>query len=133
MMNIRYLIVSFTLSYNFACRTATFKQRIVGNYFIVAADVYSEMMLSYHSETDGSTYSALVAPTVVSFGYNTQYIIIKQHPSGPTYITDSTVSNYFIVPIMSDTSTWEAVNHLYSPLSKMKFDSLRRALKIESI
>lgn len=74
----------------------------------------------------------LVPAYVSEIGYNSKYIIAKQHPiiegTIVTVLTDTT--NYYIIEITSSSTQDKQV---YGPLNQTSFDSLRIKLNIEDI
>ena len=118
------------------------KRHVVGNYYIVAADVREQMSLDYHTKEDGANYGTIIDNTVFAVGCNDKYIIVKQHPtvnedihlndtSKPTKTSsnqaDKTRTNYYIVPVE------DYYRPNLAPLNEYQFKQQRKKLGIENI
>lgn len=74
-----------------------------------------------------------IIPAYVSeIGYNSKYIIAKQHPisSGSIIRVNTDITNYYIIQISSNSYQDKPV---YGPLNVAAFDSLRKVLNITDI
>jgi hypothetical protein len=71
-------------------------EKVVGNYYLVAADVDYQRSLSYHEPKDGSNYSTFIGPTIFAIWHNDKYMIVKQHPVTASYQPSTKQTYYFI-------------------------------------
>lgn len=51
---------------------------------------------------DGDYTVSVVGPTVFSLGYNDSFIILKQHPIGDNDVINKSITNYYIIPLTSN-------------------------------
>jgi hypothetical protein len=106
------------------------KEKIVGNYYLVAADIEEDLSLSYHVDSDGDNWATVVDPTVFAVGYNEKYIFVKQHPRVFPNLPDKRLTNYFILPLKQGFN-WKTKNGLIGPLSETEFERKRIELGIQ--
>ena len=101
------------------------KKKVVGDYYLVAADTGEQMSLTYHTSEDGSDYGTIVEACVFAAGCNDKYIILKRHPYN--FHINKNVTLYYIVP----------VENYYRPnntsLNEFQFNKKRKELGIEDI
>jgi hypothetical protein len=125
-VRIIYLLLLFLLS---GCLGFDIEEKVVGNYYLVAADAPEQLSLSYHEPADGDIYGTIIDGTVFAVGYNEKYIIVKQHPWTFPNQTNNGVTNYFILPL-SKGFNWKTNNGLIGPLTLEQFNEKRKALNI---
>ncbi|TDO22375.1 DUF3997 domain-containing protein [Pedobacter duraquae] len=104
--------------------------QIIGNYYLLAPDLDTEMAVSY-KDTE-SSYSGIVSSMVFEIGHNKDYIIAKQHPNDLKKGIDSTVTNYYIIPIKQELKTFTDPKSL-GPFDLAQFESKRKDLGITPI
>lgn len=105
------------------------KERIIENYYLVAADDPEGTCLSYHESSEESTYGCIIEATVFAVGYNSNYLIVKQHPSVLPNPPDKKITNYYILPIKNGMN-WSNKNGLIGPLTIEQFIEKRNELNI---
>src|SRR5579872_1181470 len=102
------------------------KEKVVGNYYLVATDDEVQLSLSYCDPADKNGCVGITEPTVFAVGYNKDYIIAKQHPYNAKNIT-----NYFILPIdPKRKSKWGDNFGLIGPLTLEQFNDEKRELNM---
>lgn len=106
------------------------KEKIITNYYLIAADDIKDCGLSYHENTDGSNYGLIITATVYAVGYNDKYMIIKQHPRSFPKPPDKKITNYYILPLKKGMN-WRTNNGLIGPLTFSQFNEQRKKLGIE--
>ena len=121
-----YLLFLCLLS---GCMGFAIKEKIVGNYYLIANDVDEDLSLSYHEAADGSNYGDVIKATVFSVGYNEKYIIAKQHPRAFPNPPNKNITNFFILPL-SKGFNWRTNNGLIGPLTLEQFNAKRKELNI---
>lgn len=70
------------------------KDKVVGNYYLVAPDDESQLSLDYCDPADQNGCSGVIDATVFAVGYNKEFIIAKQHPNN-----NRNTTNYYLLPI----------------------------------
>jgi hypothetical protein len=123
---IRTFFLIFILFLLSSCNNGI-RQNFLGNYYLVAPDIDEQTSLSYHETSDGSAYGDVIKATVFAVGYNSKYIIAKQHPYGDKHIT-----NYFILPVKNGFN-WKNNNGLMGPLTINEFNQKQIELNIKPI
>jgi hypothetical protein len=97
------------------------KQKLIGNYYLVANDDIEDLTLSFHESTDENNYSSIIEATVFAVGYNDSYLIAKQHPRIFPNPSNKGITNYYILPLKADNRNWKNKNGLIGPLSLTMF------------
>lgn len=111
------------------CTGFVIKKNVIANYYLVATDVPEDLALSYLASGAGDNYEDIILSTVSAIGYNSNYIIAKQHPRNFPNPPDTTIANYYIVPIQVDKSK-SMKGTVIGPLSLDKFNEKYKELKI---
>jgi len=124
-----YFIIIFTLAGCVGGIGFAKKEKIIGNYYLIAGDIEEDMCISFHEEKDGSIYGTIINATVFAVGFNNKYIIAKQHPRIFPQPCDKNVTNYFILPIKKEMD-WKTKNGLIGPLSIQQFNQTKKELDI---
>ncbi len=105
--------------------SSSYEEELIGRYSIKALDVRSNMAVYYQ---DGEYLIGVIKPTVFSFGFNDEYIIVKQHPENFPEI-DRSVTNYFIIPL-KDKVSQSFEKNLIGPMTEKQFKAKREELGI---
>ena len=105
------------------------KEKVVGNYYLVAPDEESQLSLCYCDPADKNGCSGVIEETVLAVGYNERYIIVKQHPRAFPNPPNKMVTNFFIVPITGGFNDI-TMNNLIGPLTLEQFNDKRKELNI---
>ena len=113
----------------FGCQDLAIKEKIIENYYLVAADDSEGTILSYHDSSDGNNYSGIIEATVFAVGYNDNYMIVKQHPCVLPHSPDKKITNYYILPLKNGMD-WKTKNGLVGPLTLEQFNEKRKELNI---
>jgi len=111
------------------CTGFVIKKNVIANYYLIATDVPEDLALSYHASDAGNNYENIISSTVYAIGYNSKYIIAKQHPRNFPNSPDTTITNYYIIPIQFDKSGSMKKN-VIGPLSLDKFNEKYKELNI---
>jgi hypothetical protein len=106
------------------CGGFVHQERLVGNYYLIAIDSEGDMRISYR--IGESSFLGAIRATVFAVGYDSNFIIVKQHPSASFGKIDRTKIDYYIVPAQ-DISKYDVV---IGPLDQNSFIQKRRELKI---
>jgi hypothetical protein len=99
------------------------QEHLVGPYSLSSIDV-PEQMSVYYDLGDGSGIGRINA-TVYSVGWNSQYIVAKQHPSANRSIT-----NYFYLDMSKDSKYAEPDNSVVGPLTEAEFMRKKQELAL---
>jgi len=105
------------------------KEKVVGNYYLVAPDDESQLSLDYCDPADQNGCGGVIGATVFAVGYNEKYIIVKQHPSAFPKAPNKKMTNFFIVPITGGFN-YRTMNNLIGPLTLEQFSDKRKELNI---
>jgi hypothetical protein len=111
------------------CNEVDTKEKVIGNYYLIAADLPEDMSLTYHSAEDKSNYSTIVRATIFAVWHNNEYIIVKQHPRINLSPPDLKKTNYFILPI-KEKMNYNNFNGLIGPIDQNSFEDTCKKLKI---
>lgn len=105
-----------------SCQDLVVKEKICGNYYLIASDAESDIMLSYHEPEDGSLYLGIIEKKVFAVGCDDKYIIAKQRMSSKI------ITNYFILPVKKKMD-WKNTG-LIGPLTLEQFNNMKQELRI---
>jgi len=108
------------------------KEKVIGNYYLVAVDDEAELSLDYCDPADQNGCGGVIESTVFAVGYNEKYIIVKQHPRTFPNPPDKEVTNFFIVPI-KEGFNYRTMNNLIGPLTLEQFNTKRKELNISNL
>jgi len=111
------------------CNEVDMKEKVIGNYYLIAADLPEDMCLTYHSAEDNSNYSTIVRATIFAVWHNKEYIIVKQHPRINLDPPNLEKTNFFILPI-KEKMNYNNFNGLIGPIDQNTFDDTCKKLKI---
>ena len=120
----KFCIVAFLSIFLSSCLFDSDSDKIIGDYETIWIDI---------PQTRSINKGESIVPAYVSeIGYNSDFIIAKQHPikEGNIVGIHADTSNYFIITVSANSFQDKPV---YGPLSKKSFDSLKKELKIEDI
>lgn len=123
---ILYLLILSLLS---GCLGFDIKQKVVGNYYLIATDEEEQLSLSYCEPSDQNGCGGIIEGTVFAVGFNANYIIVKQHPRIFPNPPNKNITNYYILPL-KDTMNWRTKNGLIGPLTLDQFNEKRKELNI---
>ena len=119
------LAVGLLLSQLTGCwQTAVYDEKLTGPYHLSAIDDYGQMSVCYVLEKEDSCIGR-VDETVFSVGWNEQFIVAKQHPSG-----DRSVTYYFILEMKKDGVYADPGKSVTGPLSAVEYE---KQAKIKSL
>ena len=107
------------------CSGFLVKDHIVDDFYLIATDSPQQSSLSFCDPGDNEGCAGIIKATVFAIGFNTKYIIAKQHPSN-----NKSITQYFIVPIKLKDKVWGNYFGLIGPLSLKQFNSKRLELNI---
>lgn len=98
-------------------------KQVTGRYHLIAVDVIEDLSLDYKLKT--GDYIGVVPETIFAVGFNSDYIITKQHPGNNKEIT-----NYFIVPI------YDSLQHemgVFGPFTQKQFEAKTKELNLDTL
>jgi hypothetical protein len=101
---------------------------IIGRYYLKNEEE-EKYILNYKVNEDGD-YLILVDLYVYSVGFDSSYIIVKQHPK--YFEKESENTNYYILPVYK-TFTYSPKDGIIGPLSSDEFNKKRIELSISHI
>jgi len=127
-MNKIYIVL--LLSLLTGCQYGTHSKKVTDMYYLTYNDIKSEMSLSYY--IGDNSFVGVVSYAVFAIGYNSDFIIVKNHPFTRPNSIDRTVTNYFIVPLDYDISLGKVDENKIGPFSEKEFNEKRIELKIPS-
>ena len=110
------------------CQFGMHKEKIIDKYFLTFVDSESDLSLSY--DLGNGDFIGVVNDAVFAVGYNSNFIIVKNHPLVEPDSINRTVTNYFIIQIDRNISQFKVEENKIGPLSKQEFDKKRKELKI---
>ena len=99
---------------------------------MIASDVGEDLALCYQEHVDDSNYGTVIGATVFALGYNSKFIVVKQHPRTFPNLPNKEITNYFILPIKRGFD-WREMNGLMGPFTRKQFRNERDALHIGDI
>src|ERR1035437_3702021 len=91
------IIIILLFSILSGCQYGMHKEKIIDQYYLTYDDFESDLSLSYDLG-DGS-FIGVVNYAVFAVGYNSNFIIVKNHPFVEPDSINRTVTNYFIIQI----------------------------------
>lgn len=100
-------------------------EKIAGNYRLIAVDVLSEMSVSYGLE-NGDVVGRINS-TVFAVGWDSRYIVAKQHPNN-----DRSITNYFYLDISKDSRYADPGASVTGPLNFEEFSKKKIELSLPS-
>jgi hypothetical protein len=103
-----------------------------GNYFLIASDVGEDLGLYYQEHIGDSNYGTVVGATVFAVGYNSKFIVVKQHPRTFPNSPNKDITNYFILTIKKGFD-WREMNGLLGPFTQNQFRNQSDALHLGDI
>jgi hypothetical protein len=115
-----------------SCRDSAIKNNFYGNYFLIATDVGEDLALCYQEHVDDPSYGTVVRATVFALGYNSHFIVVKQHPRTFPNLPDKDITNYFILPIKKGFD-WGDMNGLMGPFTLTQFKNQSDTLHLGDI
>lgn len=105
-------------------------KKILGNYYLTTTDGFqNNIYIDFKLET--GNFVGVVSSCVFSVGYNQKYIIAKQHPFSYPANVDSSLTNYYILPVHN--KTLKPDSGVLGPLTLEEFQFKRRELRIKDI
>ena len=113
------------------CTGFVLKKNVIANYYLIATDVPEDMTLCYYALDAGDNYEEIIPSTVYAIGHNTKYLIAKQHPRTFPNPPDTTVTNYYIVPIEPN-SVSSMKKTVIGPLTLDEFNIKGKELNIQA-
>jgi len=108
------------------CFNQRYKKDIINGYALYAYDTNEDMTLMHFDKYGGLE---IISPTVFSVGYNSEFIIAKQHPTIYPAKENKSITNYFIVPLKQPVK-WTDQNIAIGPLTETEFLKMYKELKI---
>lgn len=124
-----YLSILCLLS---SCMGFDTKEKIVGNYYLVAPDDEAQLGLDYCDPADQNGCGGVIESTVFAVGYNENYIIVKQHPRTFPNPPNKGITNFFIVPTKRGFN-YRTMNNLIGPLTLEQFNTKTKELNISDL
>lgn len=108
------------------------KKEILPNYYLIAVDVIEDLELSYYETNDNDNHGTVVSATIVAFGFNEKYMIIKQKPLNVSFNQEFNTFYYYILPIKKGMN-WRTKNNIIGPLNIEEFRKRQEELDIMDI
>lgn len=108
------------------------KEKIIGNYYLIAPDDQAQLGLDYCDPADKNGCVGVIEATVFAVGFSEKYIIVKQHPSTFLNPPNKEVTNFFILPIEGGFN-YKTMNNLIGPLTLEQFNTKRKELNISDL
>ena len=127
-MHIKRIILFLLLPIFSGCQYGMHKEKITDKYFLTYEDNESDLSLSY--DLDDGTYIGVVNNTIFAVGYNSNFIIVKNHPFVEPDSINRTVTNYYIVKIDKNISKYKVDENKIGPMNELNFNKKRKELKI---
>ena len=82
-----------------SCWGLFYEQHIIDSYYLIAVDGTEDLCIACSTDNGKSYYSYVIPSTVYAVGYNDDFIIAKQHPCVFSFPPDTSIANYFIIPL----------------------------------
>ena len=108
--------------------------RIIGKYIVLWIDLPQNQFISEETELNSTSSMGLIEEYVFAVGHDNDYIIAKQHPTNGFengFEINTKITNYFIIDM--NRKILKKGEKVFGPLSEIKFNKLRKELKIENI
>ena len=123
-------LIAFVLSIVFySCGDS--ERRISGNYFLLSMDGNKyQTSLSQRDEKDGDSFDGIIDYMVYAVGFDSRYIIAKQHPWGPGAGPNFKITYYYIVDMTETPGAFHGDPKVYGPYSESEFCKKRTMLGI---
>lgn len=115
------IIFILTLLCFIKCTEGINQIHIVGRYYLTATD-YEQAKQSLSFKADEGGQVDIVNAMVFSVAHHDKYIFAKQHPRTVPDPPDTTIVNYFIIPIYDEMTHWPEKNIL-GPLDEVEFQA----------
>jgi hypothetical protein len=116
MQNISLLTFILLMTQLVGCwQTVVFDEKITGPYRLSAIDITEEMSVCYELKEE-DTCIGRIPETVFSVGWNENFIVAKQHPSG-----NKSVTNYFILDRKKDAKYVDPSVTVTGPMSESEY------------
>ncbi|MYM94455.1 hypothetical protein [Duganella vulcania] len=110
------LLILLLLTQLVGCwQTVVFDEKITGPYRLSAIDITEEMSVCYELKEE-DTCIGRIPEMVFSVGWNENFIVAKQHPSG-----NKAVTNYFILDRKKDAKYVDPSVTVKGPLSELEY------------
>ena len=110
------LVVAPLLTQLAGCwQTPVFDEKITGPYRLSAIDITEEMSVCYELKEVDSCVGR-IPETVFAVGWNENFIVAKQHPSGNKFVT-----KYFILDMTKDAINVDPSVTVTGPLSESEY------------
>lgn len=126
--NIIYVLLTMEMLYS--CQDLVFEKKVVDEYYLIATDAMEDMSLCY--KFGSGSYVGVVDQSVFAVGFNSQFLIIKQHPFTFPDSINRNKTNYYIITIKNIKSKYKAKESLIGPLNEKEFSKQREILSIPS-
>jgi hypothetical protein len=108
------------------CFRRQYKKPVIKGYYLYAYATDEDMCIMHFDKFGGLE---IVGPTVFSIGYDTNFIIAKQHPTIYPEKENKSITNYFIISL-KDTVMWTAKSNAIGPLNEKEFLAERKKLNV---
>ena len=108
------------------CLRKEYKKPIINGYYLYAYATNEDMTIMHFDKYGGIE---IIGATVFSVGFDTSFIIAKQHPCIYPEKENKNITNYFIIPLKQPV-IWTAQNIAVGPLSLQQFIDMRKTLKV---
>ena len=127
-MKKKLIILLLLLPIFSGCQYGTHKDKIIDKYFLTYVDTESMLSLSY--DLENGDFIGVVNDAVFAVGYNSNFIIVKNHPFVEPDSINRTVTNYYIVKIDKNISKYKVDENKIGPMTELNFNKKRKELKI---
>lgn len=107
----------------FFCCGFVHDEKLVGPYRLNAVDTLSQMSVVY--DLGNGTSIGRIPETVFSVGWDSRYIVAKQHPNN-----NRAVTNFYYLEIAKDSSYADPNASVIGPLSAQEFAARQTQLKL---
>src|SRR6185295_8035426 len=110
-------VVAFAIGALLAgCGSPAYDEPITGPYRLVAADVMRQLSVARRT-THGDGAVVCIDETVYAVGWDSRYIVAKQHPAG-----DRAVIHYYILDMSRGGDHMDPKEGLTGPLTETEFN-----------
>ncbi|AFD06703.1 DUF3997 domain-containing protein [Solitalea canadensis] len=127
-MKIFEILCIISLSILYGCKGLT-DRRITDRYYLVTMETKENVSIAYSINDDNTSFLDVVKPCVYSIGYNDKYILAKQHPLQSHNNVNTSITNYYIIPIYKEFN-YSPEKEVIGPLTLEQFNLKRKVLMI---
>ena len=111
-----------------SCQDFVENRKISGNYYLISVDILTDRCICYKDDDGG--FRGITNNCIVAVGYDDNFIIAKQHPVTASYEINSSITNYYIIPLNKPVIKYYEEKNVIGPLSEKDFELKKKELGV---